>query len=55
MSGRTDTNKVVIFPFDEKIKEGSYLKVKINKATSATLFGDIVSFVDNENELALTA
>ncbi len=56
VSGRTDTNKVVIIPFDEKISEGSYVKVKIIRATSATLFGDIVSLIDESNEeLALTA
>jgi tRNA-2-methylthio-N6-dimethylallyladenosine synthase len=55
-SGRTDTNKVVIIPVDEKIKEGDYVKVKINKATSATLFGDFVEFVDpGKKDLALTA
>ncbi len=27
-SGRTDTNKVVIIPFDENIKEGDYIKSK---------------------------
>jgi tRNA-2-methylthio-N6-dimethylallyladenosine synthase len=56
LAGRTGTNKVVIFPFDENIKEGSYVKVKINRATSATLFGDFQEFVDPDNEtLALTA
>ncbi|MEO8398836.1 MAG: tRNA (N6-isopentenyl adenosine(37)-C2)-methylthiotransferase MiaB [Ignavibacteriaceae bacterium] len=55
-SGRTDTNKVVIIPFDKKIKEGNYIKVKINKATSGTLFGDFLEFVDPANEvLSLTA
>ena len=44
-AGRTDTNKVVIFPKDDNIKEGSYIKVKINRATQATLFGEFVSFV----------
>jgi tRNA-2-methylthio-N6-dimethylallyladenosine synthase len=39
LSGRTDTNKVVIVPFNERINEGDYIKVKINRATSATLFG----------------
>ncbi len=43
-SGRTDTNKVVIFPVEEKISIGDYIKVKINKATSATLFGEFVDF-----------
>jgi len=45
-AGRTDTNKVVIFPVNDDIKVGSYVKVKINKATHATLFGD---FVEQEN------
>lgn len=45
-AGRTDTNKVVIFPVNDDIKIGSYVKVKINKATHATLFGD---FVEQEN------
>lgn len=50
MSGRTDTNKVVIIPFNEKIKEGNYVKVRINRATSATLFGDIVQPTSDPNE-----
>jgi tRNA-2-methylthio-N6-dimethylallyladenosine synthase len=41
-SGRTDSNKVVILPKSGQIKEGDYIKVKINRATSATLFGEIV-------------
>ncbi len=45
-AGRTDTNKVVIFPVNDDIKVGSYVKVKVNKATHATLFGD---FVEQEN------
>lgn len=56
LSGRTDSNKVVIIPFDEKINEGDYVSVKINRATSATLFGDVISIVDKRKEkLALTA
>ena len=55
-SGRTDTNKVVIVPFDEKYKEGDYLRVKINKATSATLFADIIELVNPcDEQLSLTA
>ncbi len=42
LSGRTDTNKVVIIPVSEEIAAGDYVKVKINRATSATLFGDVV-------------
>jgi tRNA-2-methylthio-N6-dimethylallyladenosine synthase len=39
--GRTDTNKVVVFPKgDEEI--GEYIKVKIHRATAGTLFGSTV-------------
>jgi len=42
--GRTDTNKVVVFPRgDEEI--GEYIPVRIQRATAATLFG---STVDSE-------
>jgi len=55
-AGRTDTNKVVIFPKDDIVEEGSYVKVKINRATQATLFGEFVSTVDvNAENLALIA
>ena len=55
LSGRTDTNKVVIIPFDNRIKIGDYIKVKINRATSATLFGDFTGFVNIvEESLSLT-
>jgi tRNA-2-methylthio-N6-dimethylallyladenosine synthase len=40
-SGRTDTNKVAVFEAQENIHAGDYVKIKITKATSATLFGDI--------------
>ncbi len=56
LSGRTDTNKVVIIPFTDKIKEGDYVKVKIYRATSATLFGNFIELVEPESEqLPLTA
>lgn len=56
LSGRTDTNKVVIVPLKEDIEEGIYVRVKVSRATSATLFGDIVSIVNpGSEELALTA
>ncbi len=55
LAGRTDTNKVVIIPAEEKIKEGDYIKVKINRATSGTLFGDFQEFFNPEEQLALTA
>jgi tRNA-2-methylthio-N6-dimethylallyladenosine synthase len=44
-AGRTDTNKVVVFPKFEDVKEGDYVRVKINRATSATLFADYVESV----------
>ena len=56
LSGRTDTNKVVIVPDTGSIKEGNYIKVKINRATSATLFGDFIEFIfPDESDIALTA
>ena len=55
LSGRSDTNKVVILPADEKIKVGDYLRVKLNRATSATLFGEYTGFVNLvEESLSLT-
>ena len=55
LSGRTDTNKVVIVPANEKIKTGDYIKARINRATSATLFGDFIGFVNLlEESLSLT-
>ena len=41
LQGRTSSNKVVIFK-NEGFKKGTYLKVKINNCTSATLLGTIV-------------
>jgi tRNA-2-methylthio-N6-dimethylallyladenosine synthase len=55
-AGRTDSNKVVVFPFLEDIKEGDYIRIKINRATSGTLFGDFINTVLQRNEkLPLTA
>lgn len=45
LSGRTDSNKMVVFPKSPDVGEGDYVKVHINRATSATLFGDYVSMV----------
>ncbi|PKL83148.1 MAG: tRNA (N6-isopentenyl adenosine(37)-C2)-methylthiotransferase MiaB [Ignavibacteriae bacterium HGW-Ignavibacteriae-3] len=42
LAGRTDTNKIVVFPGDEKINIGDYVKVIINRATSGTLFGEVI-------------
>lgn len=47
--GRTDTNKVVIFPKDENVKPGDYIVVRIKNATSATLFGDIIKILHEKN------
>ncbi|MCS7170521.1 MAG: TRAM domain-containing protein, partial [Candidatus Kapabacteria bacterium] len=41
--GRTDTNKVVIFPQTPEIGVGSLIHVRIQQATSATLFGEVVA------------
>jgi len=45
LSGRTDGNKVVVFPRQENIGEGDYIEVSINRATSGTLFGTVVSVI----------
>ncbi len=39
--GRTDTNKVVIFPKGD-VQIGDYIHVKIHRASAATLFGSVV-------------
>ncbi len=44
-AGRTDGNKVVIFPKTDKVNVGDYIAVKINRATSGTLFGNIIDDV----------
>lgn len=54
-AGRTDSNKVAIVPVSGKIKPGDYITVKINKVTSATLFGDFIDFASFQDDLALTA
>ena len=48
LAGRSDTNKVVIIPIDPNIREGDYVRVKINRATSATLFGSAVESVERK-------
>ncbi len=45
-SGRTDTNKIVILPIGNNVKIGDMVKVKIYKATSATLFGNFIEITD---------
>jgi tRNA-2-methylthio-N6-dimethylallyladenosine synthase len=54
-AGRTDSNKVVIVPAGNNIKQGDYLLVRINRATSATLFGDFIRYAGSADSLALTA
>ncbi len=49
-SGRTDSNKIVIIPKNDGINIGDYVRVKINRATSATLFGD---YVEEENKIVI--
>ena len=41
-SGRTDSNKICIIPRDNGINIGDYVKVKIVRANSATLFGEML-------------
>ena len=56
MAGRTDTNKVVIFPKVENVNKGDYIRVRINRATSATLFGDFIELqIPNGEKIPLTA
>jgi tRNA-2-methylthio-N6-dimethylallyladenosine synthase len=55
LSGRTDTNKVVIIPYDDNLKPGDYTKVKINRSTHATLFGELIEKISPDTNLALTA
>ncbi len=45
LAGRTDTNKVAISPATEGIRAGDYVKIRITKATSATLFGEVEEMV----------
>ena len=46
LAGRTDTNKVVIIPNNDNISKSDYVTVKIDRATSGTLFGDLIEKVD---------
>jgi tRNA-2-methylthio-N6-dimethylallyladenosine synthase len=41
LSGRTSQNKVVVFP-GNNIKKGEYVKVLIERCTSATLIGKCI-------------
>ncbi len=44
-AGRTDSNKMVVFPKQENVEAGDYVKVTINRATFATLFADFKEIV----------
>ncbi|MBD1427524.1 tRNA (N6-isopentenyl adenosine(37)-C2)-methylthiotransferase MiaB [Sphingobacterium arenae] len=41
--GRNDQNTMVVFPVDERVKPGQYVHVLIERCTSATLIGRIVT------------
>ncbi len=49
-AGRTDTNKIVIFPKSDGVAVGDYVKIKINRATSGTLFGEFVERLEQDTE-----
>jgi tRNA-2-methylthio-N6-dimethylallyladenosine synthase len=54
--GRTGTNKIVICPRSNEVSVGDYIKVNINRSTSATLFGDFVELINPANQdIAKTA
>ncbi|QKJ28276.1 tRNA (N6-isopentenyl adenosine(37)-C2)-methylthiotransferase MiaB [Mucilaginibacter mali] len=42
-AGRSDKNAMVIFPVDERFKPGMYVDVVVERCTTATLIGKIVS------------
>jgi tRNA-2-methylthio-N6-dimethylallyladenosine synthase len=48
LSGRTDTNKVVVFPKTDGVERGDYVRVKIKSASSATLIADFVEKLEME-------
>jgi tRNA-2-methylthio-N6-dimethylallyladenosine synthase len=50
LAGRTDTNKITVFPKSDEIAIGDYVKVKIHRATSATLFADFLETAVPLNE-----
>lgn len=43
LCGRNDQNAMVVFPLTEGIKAGQYVNVHIDRCTSATLLGTVVS------------
>ncbi len=43
LSGRTRTNKLVIFPLHPEVSEGNLVKVKITETRAWTQIGEVVS------------
>jgi len=43
LMGRTDANKVVVFP-KQNYKKGQYVNVLIKDCTAATLFGEVAEY-----------
>jgi tRNA-2-methylthio-N6-dimethylallyladenosine synthase len=41
-AGRSDNNKVVVFPKTENVRKGSYVDVLITECTAGTLIGNAV-------------
>jgi len=55
LAGRTDTNKIVIFPVGDGIAEGDYVDVRITRSTSGTLFGDVLQVRDRRSDTIIRA
>ena len=54
LAGRTDGNKVAIFPIGNGVKVGDYVKVQITRSTSGTLFADYIeTLLSFEKKIAL--
>ena len=52
--GRTDTNKVTVFPKDN-LRIGDLAKITIDRCNSATLFGTIAKEVNTVNNYRIAA
>ncbi len=48
-SGRSDNNKVVVFPKNGKLQKGDYADVIIESCTAGTLIGKLNKFYDCNN------
>ena len=51
LCGRTQQNKMVVFPRVEGVKAGDFVSVRITEASSATLLGEIVKLSFSKNDL----